>query len=206
MGNRHYVYGSVPDTVAVTCRFTINKNGYIENARIVEGKYPACNNEALSVIYGFPRVIPASRKGVYVPFDYLLTIYFWRKDYQFYRRYRENLKREMEGCWAETESNSTYKGGFQAIFDFIKSNLVITDEMKKTGKQGIVVCSFLIDYDGVLRNFHVARSLHPLLDKEALRVIKLLPNEWSHGYIVNSEKNYLEFVPNQYNIPVTFKW
>lgn len=206
MGNRHWVYGFLPDTVVVTCRFTVNRDGYIENAHVVNGLYPTYNNAALNIIYGFPRIIPALRKGKHVPFDYLLTIRFWREDYSFYRNYRANLRRELQGCMVETESRSMYKGGFQAIRNFIKSNLTITDQMKKTGKQGRVICSFIVDFDRSLRNFRVVHSLHPLLDREALRVLKQLPNEWSNGYIVNSEKNYLEFCSTEYNIPVSFEW
>lgn len=207
MGNRHWIYESLPDSVTATCLFTVNEQGFVENARIIEGKYPAWNNEVLSVVYGFPRAIPASHNGKYVPFDYTLKVRLWRKDFSFYRTCVENIKRELQGCFIETEFPSRYGDrGFQSIQDFIKSHLIITDEMKNVAEQGRVICSFIVNFDGILHDFRIVKGLHPLLDKEALRVLKLLPNKWSRGYRANMDKQYNEFYSSQYAIPVSFEW
>ena len=66
------------------------------------------------------------------------------------------------------------------------------------GIGGKVICRFIVDTDGSLSNFTILRSLNPTCDKEAIRVLKLLP----------------KFIPGKlngrvgrfyYTVPVIFK-
>ena len=64
--------------------------------------------------------------------------------------------------------------------------------------EGRVIVQFVVDKDGSVMDAKVVRSIDPLLDKEALRVINLMP-KWKPG------KNQGEAVRIRYTIPVTFK-
>ncbi len=46
--------------------------------------------------------------------------------------------------------------------------------------QGTVVCQFIVEKDGSVGNVTVLRSIDPLLDKEAVRVIESMP-KWAPG-------------------------
>lgn len=204
MGNRRGQMRASPDTATVTCRFTVNREGYVENARVVAGAYPDYNNEALSILYGFPRLIPASVNGAYVPFDYLLTIHFWEADYRHYRIAWENEERVPKVSRGTYEEYATYGDYPDELMDYVRSHVRITPEMKATGIRGRVVCSFIVRFDGSMDSFEVVRGLHSLFDEEALRVVRSLPNRWSPTRMFNWGKHYLEFAPMKFTVPVHF--
>ena len=205
MGNMNWPDAEVQTAVAV-CRFTVNTEGKIVNARVIKGTHPAFDKEALRILSGFPRLIPAKKGGDYVPFDYFLTISFWKTDLEHYLKFKEKAQEDWEQVYREPYTYSVYPGGTMALTRFISSHLKITPEMKATGKQGRVIYSFDVDIDGSMKNFRLVRGLDPLMDAEALRVLQLVDKKWSTGYCFNSRKWYREFYVNQFTIPVFFRW
>lgn len=92
-----------------------------------------------------------------------------------------------------------FPGGRQALFDFIKENLVYPESAKVNGIQGKAICQFIVEKNGELSNFEVVRSSGDAsLDQEALRVLQLMPN-WKPG------KQRGEPVRVKYTVPVTFE-
>jgi TonB family protein len=70
--------------------------------------------------------------------------------------------------------------------------------------EGMVVVSFKVREDGTLVEFEVRRSVSPLLDKEALRLVKLMAEQtspWIPGTTGPGKKP----VEVQFNMPVKFK-
>jgi len=63
---------------------------------------------------------------------------------------------------------------------YINKNLMYPKEAFESRIQGKVVVSFVIDEKGKVTQVKVAQSAHPLLDREAVRVIKSSP-KWSPG-------------------------
>ena len=68
----------------------------------------------------------------------------------------------------------------------------------KNGIQGRVVVSFVINKDGSTSDYQIAKSVDPYLDKEALRVLSLMP-KWKPG------KQRGVPVRVKYIVPVSFK-
>lgn len=205
MGNMSWPVDSVQTAVAV-CRFTVNEEGNIVNARVIEGTHPAFDKEALRILSVFPRLIPARKDGKNVPFDYFLTMSFWKLDLEYYLRAKEKARKDGKDLCEDPYVYAVYPGGTTALTQFINSHLQITPQMKTTGKQGRVVYSFDVDIDGSMKNFRLIRGLHPLMDAEALRVLRLVDKRWSTGYYFNAGKGYREFYGNQIAIPVIFRW
>ena len=205
MGNMTWPDDKVRTAVAV-CRFTVNAQGNIENAHVIEGTNLTFNDEALRILSNFPRLIPARKDGKNVPFDYFLTMRFWKDDLEHYIRSRETARENLKKSSSELYTYPVYPGGASALAQFVSSHLKITPEMKATGKQGRVIYSFDVDIDGTMKNFQLVQGLHPLLDAEALRVLQLVDRKWSTGYYFNPKKWYREFYTNQYSIPIIFKW
>ena len=58
--------------------------------------------------------------------------------------------------------------------------------------------SFVIEKDGSISNIKVVRGVHPLLDKESVRVVGLMP-KWKPA--MNNDLP----IRIKYNLPVTFK-
>ena len=73
-----------------------------------------------------------------------------------------------------------YPGGDYALVKFIQENLVYPKKAKKQRIEGEVIVSFVVKSDGSLTNFEIIKSVHHLLDKEALRIVKLMP-KWTPG-------------------------
>lgn len=74
-----------------------------------------------------------------------------------------------------------YPGGDQAMYQFVKDNIIYPDSARNNGIQGRVVCQFIVDKDGSITDIEVVRSSGDTsLDEEAVRVIGLMP-KWKPG-------------------------
>ena len=89
-----------------------------------------------------------------------------------------------------------FPGGDKALMEFLKKEVRQPDEAKDV--KGRVVIGVTVETSGELTHFKVARSVHPALDKEALRVVKMMP-KWIPGSI------YGKLVTSRCCIFVAFK-
>ena len=96
------------------------------------------------------------------------------------------------------EQMPSYPGGASALMEFLKENVNYPEQAYDDCIQGKVVCSFVVERDGSLSDLRIVKSLHPLFDKEALRVLSLMPN-WIPG------KQNGESVKVKYTIPIAFR-
>lgn len=96
------------------------------------------------------------------------------------------------------EEMPQFKGGDAVLMDYINKNLVYPAEAKDKGIQGRVVCKFIVERDGAISGIKVVKSVDPLLDNEAIRLIKSMP-KWNPGK-QNGEKVRVYFT-----LPITFK-
>ena len=99
----------------------------------------------------------------------------------------------------KAEEMPEYPGGMSAMMNFIMENIKYPKDAKKAGKDGRVICSFIIDKEGKVTEVHVAQSSGTQsLDEEAVRLVSLMP-DWKPG------KDKGEPVSVLYTIPVLFK-
>lgn len=96
------------------------------------------------------------------------------------------------------EVQPSFRGGNKAVMEYLRQNVVYPEQARKDSVEGRVVVSFVIEKDGSITKPAVVRSLHPLLDAEALRVVVAMP-KWSPGMTMGKR------VAVKYNLPVTFK-
>lgn len=96
------------------------------------------------------------------------------------------------------EEMPQFKGGDTAMMDYIKKNVVYPTEAKEKGIQGRVACTFTVERDGTVSDIKVVRSVDPLLDQEAIRLIQSMP-KWKPG------KQGGKPVRVKFTMPVTFK-
>lgn len=88
-----------------------------------------------------------------------------------------------------------YPGGNDELQNFIKLNLRYPKDFEGC-IEGCVIIQFAISKDGSISDIKILRSLHPLLDEEAIRVVKLMP-KWIPGV---SQKE-----PFVFTLPLKFK-
>lgn len=65
--------------------------------------------------------------------------------------------------------------GKEAWNEYLRNNLIYPEEAKKAGIKGAVLVRYEIDEDGHMSNILVNESIHPLLDREAMRLIAEMP-------------------------------
>lgn len=73
-----------------------------------------------------------------------------------------------------------FPGGWSAFMTWLTKNLKYPVAAKQQKIQGTVVVSFIVNKDGSVASTKVATSVDPLLDNEALRVMKMMP-KWKPG-------------------------
>lgn len=95
------------------------------------------------------------------------------------------------------EAQPEYIGGYEAMMNFIKQNLRIPKGWKRKDAVGTVQVQFVIAKDGAVTEVKTAKSLHPDLDQEAERVVKMMPS-WRPG-MQNGKPVSVKFV-----LPVKF--
>ncbi|MBR5638327.1 MAG: energy transducer TonB [Muribaculaceae bacterium] len=83
-------------------------------------------------------------------------------------------QRDDEVLWGSV-TKPMFPGGQQALMNFIAQNLQYPEEGQDNGIQGKVVVQFVIEKDGRVGEVRVARGVYPDLDREAVRVCKMLP-------------------------------
>lgn len=94
----------------------------------------------------------------------------------------------------------SFPGGDRALLRFINEHVVYPEEAYKNHIEGKVIVQFYIEKTGKVGEVKVTRSVNEYLDREAVRVIKLLP-DFTPAY--NRIKN--EPMGMWYIVPVTFK-
>jgi len=91
-----------------------------------------------------------------------------------------------------------FPGGLKSLMSFINNNIEYPAECKEKAIQGRVIVKFIIDESGKIICPYIINSIHPLLDEETLRIIKLMP-DWEPA------KNRGKHIKSCFALPVTFK-
>ena len=92
----------------------------------------------------------------------------------------------------------SFPGGDAAQIAFLSNNLRYPAVAMEQGIQGRVVTQFVVDKDGSITDVKVVRSLDPMLDKEAVRLVKSMP-KWTPGKLNGSP------VRVKYILPLSFR-
>ena len=100
-----------------------------------------------------------------------------------------DIGEKLPDTTAELEPDQTYlvvdvmpvfPGGKAAMFHFITENMRYPQDAQRRQAQGRVVCEFIVNKDGTVSDITVAKKIDPALDREAVRVLKLMP-KWKPG-------------------------
>ena len=99
---------------------------------------------------------------------------------------------------SEVNPKPQFKGGDAAYKKYLAQHVKYPAEAMKKKIQGSVRIGFTVNPDGSIVNTKVERKVNPLLDNEALRVVKSMP-KWIPGKL-NGEP-----VPVKMYVPVNFR-
>lgn len=95
-------------------------------------------------------------------------------------------------------SNPVYLGGHSLLMKFIKENLKYPNG--DSSLQGKVFVEFKISKEGTISDYQVIRGVSKILDEEALRVVKLIPDyNWTPARLNGRNIDCI------FTVPVFFK-
>lgn len=92
-----------------------------------------------------------------------------------------------------------YPGGSHEMTRFIANSLRYPREAADQDIQGLVVYNFVVELDGSLSNFEIMHRAHPLLDEEALRIIKSMP-PWRPAVYKGENVRSTQYVPMYFKL------
>ncbi|MDD4822506.1 MAG: M56 family metallopeptidase [Bacteroidales bacterium] len=100
--------------------------------------------------------------------------------------------------FASMDNPPVFPGGDAKLMEFVQKIVQYPKEAKSRGEKGRVTVSFIIGKDGKVSGEKVERGVSPLLDAEALRVMRLMP-DWKPGTQNGVPVNV------RYLVPITFR-
>lgn len=114
--------------------------------------------------------------------------------------YEPETPHVKEKIYQFAEKMPEYKGGMDAMFEFIQSNLKYPKYEKDNGIQGNVYVRFVVEKDGSLTQPVILKSVEGAknFDSEVLRIIEMMP-------IWNPGENNGKAVPVYMTLPFQFK-
>jgi protein TonB len=80
----------------------------------------------------------------------------------------------------EVEQLPQFPGGATAFMKWLTRNLTYPQTAQAQKIQGRVTAQFIVDVDGSVRDIRIVQSLNPVCDREALRVLRMMP-PWKPG-------------------------
>ena len=105
---------------------------------------------------------------------------------------------EQNKVFDVVEQQPSYPGGMGALNQWLSSNIKYPVMAAENGIEGRVIVQFVVERDGSVSGVHVVRGVDPSLDKEATRVVSMMP-KWIPG------KQNGSAVRVKYTVPVTFR-
>mgnify|MGYP002620791268 CR=1 FL=1 len=101
-------------------------------------------------------------------------------------------------CFRSVDNMPQFPGGEKALMKFLKDHIEYPAEAAKNNIQGRVIVQFVVEKTGKVGTVKVVRSVDENLDREAVRVVKLLP-DFIPGSLDDGRK-----VNVWYTLPVNF--
>jgi TonB family protein len=188
----------------VLVEFTVNKEGYVENATVINRIGFGMDEAALRVVNAMPRWMPAQENGKAVSTKLTLPFNFALPSSEAADDVLEVVDEmpRFPGCESETDVAKREECSQLALLKHLYGTLKYPKDAMKADAEGTVVASFVVNKEGYLEDIKVVRSVYPSLDAQVLTIIKSMnemPDRWIPG------KQEGEVVKVRYNLPVKFK-
>ncbi len=170
--------------------FVVDTLGTVKDIQFLKNLDPFLDAEAMRVVKLMPRWNPGKDNGRKVSVKYTLPVTFAIKT---------PPASEPDKIYTDkgVEVMPEFPGGINALLIFIRENLKYPLEAMYDGAEGTVVASFIVSETGQTKGYTILKSVHPSLDKEALRIIRAMPL-WKPGTIKGKPVNV------KFTLPVRF--
>lgn len=184
----------------VIVQMVITDEGDVTDAKVVRGVDPLLDKEALRVINLMPKWKPGKQRGKAVNVKYTIPVMFRLSGGNDVEAESKDTPANVDekAIFTVCEEMPMFPGGMNECMKFLSKNIDYPKEAQDNGIQGRVIVQFVVKKDGSITDAKVVRGVDPSLDKEALRVINLMP-KWTPG------KQRGKAVNVKYTVPVMFR-
>ena len=187
------------NTIAVDIAYYVAPGS---SRQFVARLYPEVNGNASGRYRFFYEVSLESRENIRMMAEFRLTDNYEKAKRaekppipkSIVKNYVEAPKEDEQTVYQVVEEMPEFPGGMPALVEFIRKNL----RHDKAEKKERVIIQIVVDKEGNATNPMVLRSVAPMLDEEALRIVSLMP-KWKPGRQAGKNKN-VKFV-----FPVVFE-
>lgn len=159
----------------VVLQFVVERDGSITDVEVVKGVSSSIDKEAIRVIKKMPKWNPGILNGKPVRVRYTLPIMF----------------RLGNGGKSRFDKVAEFPGGLRQCELFIRQNVEYPEQAQALQEFGSVYVDFVIDEQGYVVNAKIKKSVGFYADREALRVVRMMPR-WTpaikDGKPVRSER------------------
>lgn len=140
--------------------FVVEIDGQISNVVVKDSTPFILKERAIEIVQQMPNWIPGKIENTTVRSLFAVPVDF--------------------NIFQVVEEQPEFPGGMNQLYEYLKRNVKYPKFAKEHGIQGRVFVNFIVEADGSITNAKVLRGPHPLLDKEALRVVNKMP-KWKPG-------------------------
>ena len=171
--------------------YIVDLDGTISNVKINAAPDPELGEAVAKAVKSSPKWMPAKNKDNATPFKSSLNIKFVipervlsSQDIPVFAlgevstSLSEELHRSLEGKMPQIPQakDTTLEATDAALKEWVDQHIKYPDKAYKEKIEGTVTIRFIITKSGKLEDFTVIKTIHPLLDAEALRVLSLMPD------------------------------
>lgn len=170
----------------VRMSYTVDTDGSVNQIKAISDSDPVLVSELTRVMKSSPRWEKPANREADEPFTSEIVIRFQLPD------------RVSNGIiYMRADEMPQFPGGDAELMKWIYSILQYPDQAKVNGIQGRVILRLIVTSDGYVEDVSVIRGVDPILDNEAVRVMKQSP-QWKPGKIKGKPVNIY------YSIPINF--
>lgn len=181
-------------------KFTIHKSGQIKKVEITNASTPL-EEEIIKTVFShqFMDFQPATIEGVPVSSYFSKSFFLSHKGLQAATdlMIQKNNDSKDENPYTIVEDMPEFPEGEMGMRKFLAQTIRYPREATANHIQGKVFVSFVIQKNGTVGDIAIVRGVHPLLDAEAMRVVKQMPR-WTPGHQAGKA------VKVSYTIPINF--
>ena len=103
-----------------------------------------------------------------------------------------------EMAFVAFERAPAFRGGEQALMQYLAGNIFYPKKARKKGVQGSVVVQFVVEKSGKISSVEAVQRIGGGCDEEAVRVVSEMP-DWSPGYMDDRP------VKVRFTLPIRFR-
>lgn len=177
---------------SVNVGLMVDKEGSITKTWIINSNNTLFNDEALRLVNSIPKLIPATYKEEPIEMDAVFTVAFVLPDSL------QNFS-ESDKIFEVAEVNPSFPGGDNGLMNYLSKSIKYPVVAQENDIQGKVTVQFIVWKDGSIRDVQVVRGVDEFLNKEAIRVVSLMPN-WIPGKQGGKKVNCKFYVPVNFRL------